>query len=182
MRQEITDSQAFDEETEFEQVLFKNIALARRELESYHFVDCTFQSCDFSMVKLDRVVFNNVKFKGCKLVGVDFSRCSRFTFFVDFEECMLDFSFFSKNIMKKVRFSGCSMKEASFEEVDLSGASFAGCGLANAAFERCNLAGCDFRTAREFSFNPSSNKMKKAMFSYPGVLGLLEHLDLVIDD
>jgi hypothetical protein len=50
-----------------------------------------------------------------------------------------------------------------------------------AAFVGTNLEKTDFRTARNYSFDPEQNKLKKARFSHPAVVGLLTKYDIIVD-
>ena len=50
-----------------------------------------------------------------------------------------------------------------------------------ASFDRTNLEKADLRTANNYTIDPAINRVKKARFAYPGVLGLLRNYDLRID-
>ncbi len=41
--------------------------------------------------------------------------------------------------------------------------------------------GVDFRTSFNYSIDPQLNRIKKAKFSLPGIAGLLDKYDIVID-
>ncbi len=166
--------------TEFKDGIFKDCDLSQHDLTSYDFVDCTFINCDFSMAIIEHVTFNDVRFEECKLIGLDFSKCSKFLFTVSFEECLLDYCLFLNNKMKKTVFKNCSMKEMTFAECELAESVFDECELARTMFERCNLEKCDFSSAYNYELMPSQNKIKKAKFAYPGVLGLLSDLDIKV--
>ncbi|MCG8412215.1 MAG: pentapeptide repeat-containing protein [Bacteroidales bacterium] len=168
--------------TEYHDCVFKNSNFANLDLLGYEFFDCSFESCDFSLAQLNNTVLSNVKFINCKLLGVDFSKCSRFIFSVYFKDCILNFSFFQKNNLKKTMFSKCILKEVQFVDSDLSSAVFAHCDLTDSVFENCKLLSCDFRTAQNYSFIPDNNKIKNARFSHPHVIGLLDHLQIIIDE
>ena len=68
-----------------------------------------------------------------------------------------------------------------FTEADLTSSLFDNCELAGARFERTILEKADLRTSRNYSIDPELNKIKKARFSYPGVLGLLSKYEIDID-
>jgi hypothetical protein len=52
--------------------------------------------------------------------------------------------------------------------------------LAGATFDNTNLEKTNFTTAFNYSIDPDNNRIKKAKFSVPGVLGLLNKYDIVI--
>lgn len=179
---QLLENYSFQEETtEFDEKIFKGSNFSKVNLGSFEFIDCTFISCDLSMARLENAVFTRVKFIQCKLLGVDFSLCSTFAFSVSFEDCILNYCVFLKNNLKKTIFNKCIIKEASFFDTDLTSASFIECDLSEAIFERNNLSKCDFRTAYNYDIIPSENNIKKAMFSLPGVVGLLGHLNIIIE-
>ena len=182
MQNQITESfTPGDDFSEYENCTFKNINFSNLILNSIEFTDCTFVSCDFSMAKLDRVSLSKIKFIQCKLLGIDFGKCSSSSFSVSFDNCVLNYCLFLKLNVRKTIFKNCSIKEAVFSESNLSEASFLLCDLSNTVFEKCNLTHCDFRTAQNYSINPSENKIKNALFSYPGVLGLLNQFNIKIE-
>jgi len=181
-KQTILDNFTFtDDLTEYCFTTFTNSDFSKSNLRSYEFTDCIFNSCDFSMACFENILLTRVKFIDCKLLGVDFSKCSKFAFSASFENCILNYCFFHKNNLKRTVFKNCILKEANFTETDLSSASLIECDLEGTVFESCNLEGCDFRTAFNYSIIPSENRMKRAVFSYPGILGLLKHYNIIIE-
>ncbi|TKG95905.1 pentapeptide repeat-containing protein [Puteibacter caeruleilacunae] len=179
---EIIENYSFeDERYEFSDCLFKNCHLSELDLSGYEFTECVFESCDLSMTKFDNTLLAKAKFVDCKLIGVDFSPCIKYMFTVNFESCILNYSHFNKNKLSNTIFQNCLMREASFFDVDFSKASFPMCDLSGAVFENCNLKECDLRSAKNYSINPSNNNIKKAKFSYPDVIGLLNYFEIVIE-
>lgn len=169
-------------DTEFENCTFKSSSFNQADLSGFEFKDCTFHSCDLSMVKLEATVLYGVLFENCKLIGTDFSKVSRFLFSISFTKSILDYCLFHKSNLKKTTFDHCSLRETIFAETDLTEARFLQSDLTDATFERCNLISADFRTAQNFTIDTSQNRVKNARFAYPGVLGLLRHLGIVLED
>lgn len=166
---------------EFDHCRFENCDFSRFHFDGAEFAHCQFVQCDFAMSVLEDVALHEVAFSGCKLLGIDFGKCSKFQFSVAFTGCLLDYAFFHRNNLKKLCFQECSLRETTFNECDLSGAAFVDCDLERATFEQANLEGADFRSARNYSIHPGMNKIRKAKFAIPGVLGLLDHLDIKVD-
>ncbi len=166
---------------EFERCTFTNCNFSSSAILQSDFVDCLFDNCNFSMAKLNHSGLKNCDFVNSKIVGVDFSVCNDFLFTVNFKNCQLDYSTFFQKKMKKTQFIECSLKEADLSEVDLSEAIFHNCDLTGTVFDRTILFKSDLRTARNYIIDPENNKLKKARLAYPGLLGLLEKYDLVID-
>jgi uncharacterized protein YjbI with pentapeptide repeats len=80
-----------------------------------------------------------------------------------------------------LKFQNCKLVEVDFSESDLSGVLFDRCDLSGATFDRTNLEKADLRTSINYLINPEINKVKKAKFSYPAVLGLLTKYDVVVE-
>jgi uncharacterized protein YjbI with pentapeptide repeats len=84
--------------------------------------------------------------------------------------------------MKQTVFTNSIIKEVDFSEADLSQAKFIHCDLTRSIFDRTILDKADFSSAINFEINPERNRLKKAVFSSQGLLGLLTKYDLVIAD
>ena len=52
----------------------------------------------------------------------------------------------------------------------------------NYSLAGANLEKADFRTAAHYSINPENNKIKKAKFAMPWVLGLLDKYNIEIEN
>jgi fluoroquinolone resistance protein len=168
--------------TDFDQCIFLNSNFVNFDFTGYEFTDCTFKTCNFSNAVFDRITLVRVKFINCKLIGVDFSKCSKFNFSISFQDSLLDYAFFFKNNLKGTIFKQCSIKEATFAECDLTLAGFEDCDLEKTIFERNNLQQCNFRSANNYRINPIENKIKGAVFSYPGLIGLLDYFQIEVAD
>ncbi|MBA3706544.1 MAG: pentapeptide repeat-containing protein, partial [Bacteroidetes bacterium] len=49
------------------------------------FIDCNFNSCNLSMVKLSGTSFINIKFNNCKMLGMPFNNCNQFGLLFSFQ-------------------------------------------------------------------------------------------------
>ena len=168
-------------EREFEDCSFTNCNFSKSDLRGIQFMDCHFKGCNLSLAMLDDAGIKSVAFKDCKLMGIDFSKCNDFLFSVSFENCQLDYCSFYKKKMKKTIFRGCSLKHTDFTETDLSLSILDHCDLSEAIFIQGTLEKTDFRTAKNYAFDPEINKIKKARFSMPDVVGLLTKYNIDIE-
>jgi uncharacterized protein YjbI with pentapeptide repeats len=80
-----------------------------------------------------------------------------------------------------MRFVNCTLHEVDFTEADLTASLFENCDLQRTLFANTNLEKADFRTAFNYSIDPELNRIKKARFSMPGVLGLLSKYNIDIE-
>jgi fluoroquinolone resistance protein len=166
---------------EFIKCKFVACIFTKSDLRSNSFEDCIFEECNFSMTVIDDTGFRNATFNGCKIFGVDFTRCSKFMFSFKFENCSLDYCTFFGTKLKKTNFIKCSLKEVDFSSADLSAAVFTNSDFLGAKFSNTILEKADFRNATNFSIDPEFNKLKKAKFSPLQLEGLLYKYQLDID-
>jgi fluoroquinolone resistance protein len=165
---------------DYENCSFTNCDFSNTNLANINFVDTVFTGCNWSMVKLTNTGLKNCSFIDCKLVGVHFEDCSKFLLEMKFENCILHLASFYKLILKKIVFKNTNMQEVDCTETDFTNAIFENCDLANAVFYNTNLEKADLRTAFNYSISPAQNKIKKAKFSLPSVIGLLNDYDIAI--
>jgi len=136
--------------------------------------------CNLTLAKLINTGLSGVKFKNCKLLGLDFSTTRNFSFAVTFDSCIMDYASFTRKKLRNTLFKKCRLLETGFQESDLTGAVFADCDLTRAFFSNSILNEADFTSAYNFSIDPEKNKIKKAKFSASGLPGLLEKYNLNI--
>ncbi len=165
---------------DFEGCRFTHCDLGGTDLSGINFTECVFENCNLSGCKILQTTFNDTRFVRCKILGLHFETASQYLFAVHFEQSTLDLCSFYQCKMKKTVFRECSLQEADFTETVLTEAVFEGCNLRDAKFENTVLEKADLRTAMNFTVNPEINKIRKAKFSYPGVLALLDKYDIII--
>lgn len=165
---------------EYESCRFKNCIFLNTSLAGAEFTDCLFEGCNLGNTNLAKTTFNGVRFENCKIQGVFFDDCNEFLFEAIFDGCQISYCSFVGRSLKKQSFKRCKLLEADFTGADLTEAVFENCDLAGTRFENTSLIKTDFRTAVNFSLDPSINKLKKARFSQSGLAGLLEKYELDI--
>lgn len=165
---------------EFENCIFKKCDFAGSDLSNNKFIECTFDGCNLSMIKPGRSTLNDVVFKNCKILGVNFHECQDFLFGVTFDACIVDYSSFMGKKMLKTKFGRSSLKEVNFTQVNLSGSVFTDCDLSGTIFSQTDLSSVNFSTAYNFDIDPELNIIKKAIFSAEGLPGLLSKHQLKI--
>lgn len=166
---------------EYENCTFRNCNFYNTDLSGFVFRESTFDGCDFSLAKLKNTTLNDIRFVNCKLMGIEFHECNSFLFSVSFVRCVLKMSVYYKLKLKKYRFTDCDLREADFTESDLTCAIFDNCDLQRTVFFNTNLEKADFSTSYNYSFDPERNRIKKARFSKPAVIGLLDKYNIEIE-
>ena len=167
-------AELFQERRTFEECRFRQCSFAGGKIDGMVFRSCIFEECDLTLATFRDTSLQEVRFIRCKLVGVQFDACRKLLLQVAFEKCLSRLSGYAGMQLKNTVFDGSDLQEADFTGADLSGSSFAGCDLTRALFNRTNLEGADFRSAFGYAFAPESNRLKRAKFSMPEVLGLLD--------
>lgn len=166
---------------EFEGCVFNQCDFSNSDFSGNTFSECEFIDCNLSMLLLGQTSLQDVSFRNCKLLGIQFQHCNDFLFEVSFEQCALDYASFAHKKMPKTKFINCSMKETVLVGTNLTQAFFDQCNLENAVFNETQLAEADFTTAINYKIDPQFNPMKKAKFSTSGILGLLSQYDIKIE-
>ena len=165
---------------DYENCKFFNCNFTNANLSAINFIDCEFNVCNFSLTNLTSTGMRDIKFNDCKLLGLHFNTCNNFLFAVSFNNCVLQLSSFYKLKIKKTIFRSTQLEEVDFTEADLSGSVFENCDLYKTIFQKTILQKVDFRTAINYSINPEQNSIKKAKFSLPDVVGLLNNYNIEI--
>ncbi len=57
---------------------------------------------------------------------------------------------------------------------------FRGSDLTGTTFHNCNLEKANFSNATQYNISPIDNHIKKAIFTLPDVVGLLNHFNITI--
>jgi uncharacterized protein YjbI with pentapeptide repeats len=140
-----------------------------------------FINCDLSLAKIRPVVFCDVQLKDCKMLGLQFDTANEYGLNFSFDHCTLDNSSFTNTKIKSTLFQHSQLREVDFTNCDLSESTFLQCDLHHAIFDSSNLEKVDFRTSFHYSIDPQRNKLKKSMHAYPALLGLLDHIELIIE-
>ena len=168
-------------DTEFYNCTFLLCYFSKSKFFNCEFEKCSFISSDLSLINPDNSKFVDVSFKKSKVIGVDWtlikalSAPSKFNFY----ECKIDNSSFQGLNLQGIKFIDCSAHDVDFYETDLSKSEFPSTDLLNSRFVNTNLNFADLSKANNYSIDPSLNKIKKAIFSFPEVTTLLNYFDIV---
>lgn len=164
----------------YEYCTFKNCDFTEANLTGIKFLECEFHTCNLSNAKLLNVAFRDVRFVDSKILGAKFDDCINLLFSASFDSCKVDHSSFYGLDIQKTVFYNSSLREVNFGNCNLQKASFNGCDLAGALFSNTHLEGADLEGAVNYCIDPTANRIKKARFALPDVIGLLQHFDIKI--
>jgi len=169
-------------DTEFYNCTFLLCDFIKSKMLNCEFEKCSFISCDLSLIIPNSSKFVDVSFIKSKVIGIDWSSIkalsapSKFNFY----GCKIDNSSFQGLNLQGIKFRDCSAHDVDFYETDLSKSDFTSTDLLKSRFVNTNLNSADLSKATNYSIDPSLNKLKKTIFSYPEVTTLLNYLDIII--
>ena len=165
---------------EYEHCTFVDCDLTKADLGGASFSHCTFKRCNLSNARLKGASFREVKFVDCKLLGLHWEDCNPIGLEWNAEGCALTYSSFARVRLRKLKLVNCDLREADLSGADLTDAVLDRCDLMSAAFDGTVLLRADLSTSHSYSIDPDKNVVRRARFSLPGVLGLLDRLDIEI--
>ncbi len=177
---ELAPLSIFLSSTEFEGVTFQGETAIGLDLNDRKFIDCTFERCQLSSVKIQDAVIQ-ADFRNCKIEGINFFTAKRSLLSISFDSCLIRHSSFAELKLPKIKFTGCELHNVDFSDADLSSVDFSNTTFNDCVFRNTNLSRADFRTASGYYIDPMQNKVKGARFSSPEVLSLLAGFDIVIE-
>lgn len=166
---------------EFECCTFNHCDFSQCNFIGVTFIDCTFNDCIFSGSKINHVAFRTVFFNNCKMEDLNFSMCDKLIFEIHFKECILDFSKFYTLKIKGTTFTDCSIIAVDFMKTDLTSVVFDKCDLYRSEFAQAIANKANFKTSYNYTIDPTKTKIKKAIFSWNEVKGLLFKHELDIN-
>jgi len=137
-------------------------------------------NCNFNGAKINHTSLRTVYFNKCKISDVNFAMIDKFIFEIHFKDCILDFSKFYALKLKGTTFINTSLVAVDFMAADLSEVVFENCDLYRSEFDKTNASKTNFKTSFNYTINPESTKIKKAIFSLEGVKGLLYKYDIIV--
>lgn len=160
-------------EEEYYRCTFKNCNFSGIRIGKVLFEQCRFEHCNLSLVMASNTSWQEVTFYECKMTGTNLAASNGFSLSFTFEGCILSYAIFQELKLQGTHFTKCILQEAEFSGANLSGAVFKECDLSRTVFQHTNLEGADFTTALYYSINPNLNRVRKARFSRFGLEGLL---------
>lgn len=165
---------------DFSNCAFERCRFARAAFEECRFEACTFRECDLSVVKLPASQFIDVRFEGCKMLGVDWTVINQRIFRAAFEKCVLSDSSFARMDMRGLSLRECVAHDCDFLESNLAKVVCCKTDFAQSRFSGTNLSQADFSGAVRYRIDPTMNNVKGAIFSLPEAVSLLRGLGVVI--
>jgi uncharacterized protein YjbI with pentapeptide repeats len=160
---------------------FEHCDINETDFSNSRFSECKFLQSRISMASLKSCKMQDVSFSESKIVGVDFSECDPLLLSMAFDRCSIQSANFSQMNLRGIGFLKSIVKECRFIETELTAASFKGCDLSGTIFHNTILTEADLTDACNYRIDPMTNKLRKARFSLPEAVTLLEMLQIEIE-
>ncbi|MBS2029318.1 MAG: pentapeptide repeat-containing protein [Deltaproteobacteria bacterium] len=159
---------------------FRNANLQLSRWGEARLEECVFEGCDLSRMVPAEMKAHGVRFKRCKITGVEFSRLS-LSPELAFEDCNLRYSSFVDINLRDAPLIRCQALEANFIGVELTGADFSGTELTGSTFEGATLAKADFTSAKGAFLDPAKNKVKGVRVGVDSAVLLASSFGMKVD-
>jgi fluoroquinolone resistance protein len=173
-------SSAAVEGRSFEECEFNACSFIDCRFESCRFLSCKLNGCTLSAVNPSNSRFLEVKFSGSKVIGFDWAKAHKIEG-LEFKGCQLNYSNFSLLKLPKIKIIDCEAKEVEFIETDMSHGVFCNTDFTKSRFFKTNLSDADFRGAKNYFIDVRNNVIRKARFSLPEAITLLNSLDIILE-
>ena len=185
----------FHQNKTFDKIIYKDVVVKEKEFikckfthcdfsnitfEDCEFEDCFFENCNLSSLKVKYSRFSDVIFKACKMIGIAWDEAS-VPFSITCTDSNISYSSFYGMKLKKMKIHKCIAHDVNFSEADMQSSSFMHSDLKDSFFINTNLLKANFENAINYNgIDVSSKKIKKAIFSMPEALILLNNFDIIL--
>lgn len=185
------DDETFEEldlaETTLEDRRFRDCRFVRCNLSDAllarcRFSDCEFIECNLSLMKVSSTGFANVCFTDCKMVGINWTNAYwssiRVAGALSFLRCVVNDSTFFGLDLRELKLLDCRSIDVDFTAANCEDADFSHTDLRDSVFRKTRLARANFVEAKNYQINIYNNDVKRAKFSLPEAISLLDSLEI----
>lgn len=169
----------------FEECQFIDANFSETQFVRCKFIGCEFKNCNLSAAQFDDATFNDVIFTESKIIGINWTKL-RWPII----NISLPFQFYKSNLshssfygleLKEIIIEECIVHDVDFRTADLTGSSFILTDLKQSQFVHTKLCAVDFTDAINYQIDPRENDIRKAKFSLPDAIHLLDSFDIEIN-
>jgi fluoroquinolone resistance protein len=169
----------------FEGCDFKDCNFDNANLLSCKFIDCEFTHCMLNTVVLINSMFSDIVFDNSKLMGVNWALAKwsqiKLSGLINFYSCNISHSSFFGLNLSEINIQECKVHDVDFREADLSRSNLTNSDFYQASFVRTKLVAADFSGAVNYNIDIRINDVKKAIFTFPDAINLLQHFEIHIN-
>jgi uncharacterized protein YjbI with pentapeptide repeats len=166
-------------DVEFYNCTFQGCQLLKARLPKCRFEKCMFERTDLSLVALPETSLVDVRFVGCKLIGVNWTVVAS-PFSVEWQRCDVSQSVLMDMNLQRIVLEDCVARDTDFAGANLAGARLCRTDFTKSRFLRTDLGHADFSGATNYFIDPTLNQLKKTIFSLPEAVSLLSAFDIIL--
>lgn len=170
----------------FRDCSFTRCNFSEATLARCRFSDCEFQDCNLSLAVLTGSGFDGTRFTDCKMVGINWTKAHwprlRTAKAWVFKRCVLNDSSFFGLDLREFALIDCRAIDVDFTDANGEDADFSDTDLRDSVFARTRLVGANFSGAQNYRIDIFNNDIKRARFSLPEAVALLDSLDVELQD
>ncbi len=130
-------------------------------------------------------MFLDVVFDQSKLMGINWTKAKwpkvRLSSSINFYSCNISHSNFFGLSLLEINIQECKVHDTDFREADLSYSNLASSDFYQSLFIHSKLTSVDFSEAINYNIDITLNEVKKATFTFPDVINLLQHFEIKIN-
>jgi uncharacterized protein YjbI with pentapeptide repeats len=170
----------------FRDCSFRRCNFSEATLARCRFSECDFQDCNLSLVILTGSGFDGASFADCKMVGINWTKAHwpriRTAKALAFKRCVLNDSSFFGLDLRDFALVECRAFDVDFTDANAEDADFSDTDLRDSVFARTRLVAANFTGAQNYRIDIFNNDIKRARFSLPEAVALLDSLDIELQD
>ncbi|HGC5725807.1 MULTISPECIES: pentapeptide repeat-containing protein [Legionella] len=168
----------------FEGCQFVSTNFSESQFIRCKFIDCEFKNCNLSTVQFKASSFKDITFFESKVTGVNWTMLNwphiRLSSPFQFYSSIISHSSFYGLELQELVIEACIAHDVDFREADLRRANFKLTDFEKSQFVHTKLYASDFTEAHSYSIDPTQNDIRKAKFSFPDAIHLLDGFDIQI--
>lgn len=183
---EIDWSEKTVEVTEFDNCTFTNCNFSHTRFSQCKFHECHFIHCNLSLITVTKSSFFETVFEESKAIGINWTTAAwpniKLGSPLRFNKCILNDSSFLNLSLREMIMIECKAHDVDFREADFTQADFSHTDFTNSLFSKTILREANFAEAINYNINIFQNDVKRAKFTLPEAMSLLQHLDIELLD
>lgn len=168
--------------TEFDNCTFSGCNFSHTNFRQCKFHECHFIRCNLSLIKVAKCSFFETLFEESKAIGINWTSAAwpniKLGSPLRFQKCILNDSSFLSLSLREMIMTECKAHDVDFREADLTQADFSYTDFTNSLFNKTLLTEVNFAEAINYNINIFQNEVKRAKFTLPEAMSLLQHLDI----
>jgi uncharacterized protein YjbI with pentapeptide repeats len=168
----------------FENCNFNRCDFDNASLLKCKFVDCEFIHCTLNTAIITNSMFSDVVFDNSKLMGVNWTAAKwphiKLTSLISFYSCEISHSTFFGLNLAEINMQECKAHDVDFREADLTRGNLTNTDFHQSFFIQTKLVSADFSEAINYNIDMTLNDVKKATFTFPDCINLLQHFEIQI--